>query len=102
MSRSTPAGTSITPRGLARLEATLAITVLVASPALAGRPSSASTAVASSSTARSMATSPFSSPGRPYSRSHPDRSRNISSMLATTTTGAYRRAISRTRSAYLP
>ena len=86
--RSTPAGTNITPRGLARLEATFAMTLLVARPALAGRPSSLSIAPVRSSTARSMATSPFSSPSRPYRRSHPDRSRNISSMLATTTVGA--------------
>ncbi len=64
--RSTPAGTSITPRGLASADATFAITRLVAMPALAGRPSSPSIAPASSSTARSMAASPFaSSSGRP-------------------------------------
>jgi hypothetical protein len=55
----------MTPRGLARLDATFAITLLVARPALAGRPSSSAMAPVSSSTARSMATSPFMSSGRP-------------------------------------
>ena len=65
--RSTPAGTSITPRGLASAEATLATTLLVAMPALDGRPSSSKIAVVSRSTAPSMAASaPRSSlPSRP-------------------------------------
>ena len=42
--RSTPAGTSITPRGLASADATFATTLLVAMPALAGSPSSPSIA----------------------------------------------------------
>ena len=65
-------------------DATFAMTLLVAMPALAGRPSSPSIAPVSSSTARSIAASPPSSPGRPYRRSQPEKSRNISSMLATT------------------
>ncbi len=85
--RSTPAGTSITPRGLASADATFATTLLVAMPALAGSPSSPSIAPVRSRTARSIAASPPSSPGRPYRRSQPAKSRNISSMLATSTVG---------------
>ena len=56
-----PAGTSITPRGLASADATLATTLLVAMPALDGRPELVVDRRRSScSTARSMAASPRS------------------------------------------
>ena len=86
-SSSVPAGTSSTPRGLARPLATLATERLVAMPALDGKPTRAWISSVSSRTTRSMVASGAASPACEYRLSQPEKSRNISSMLATCETG---------------
>jgi hypothetical protein len=61
---SVPAATKITPRGLASPLATLAMGLLVAMPALAGKPTSAAIAAVISRTTRRMVASGEASPGR--------------------------------------
>jgi len=72
---SVPAATSNTPRGFASPLATLAIGLVVAMPALAGKPSSRAIAAVISRTTRAIVESSSTSPARRYSRSQPVKSR---------------------------